>query len=375
MNLAKELEKLNIQHAIKGEVTTELKDILLKLTKERLSDLASSYNVPGRSKMNKSALADALMERIADGNEVSIAFQVARPRDWELAQRLLQVPYLHDDGIVPGQYVSLMNRGMLFSFYSDEKLTYLIPSEIQEAYRQLPFSEFMESRDRCQLVSQYVDACVNLYGVCSIGTVYEIYLGQHTSAETMTPEEFAQSAKLLMSDRQTWVYEDGKFISEGIDGEEELELLLQGIESKPYYIPDKERFLKYADNLYYDWTLQLESLKSYLLKSFPKHASMVEDLVDDIQLVCSMDEPLDEVIYELERRELEFNTEAQFERFIKLVIDVKNNTRLWVNHGYTPNEFSQLFSEQKPTAAPTSKAGRNDPCPCGSGKKYKKCCM
>jgi uncharacterized protein YecA (UPF0149 family) len=22
----------------------------------------------------------------------------------------------------------------------------------------------------------------------------------------------------------------------------------------------------------------------------------------------------------------------------------------------------------------TSRAGRNDPCPCGSGKKYKKCC-
>ena len=21
------------------------------------------------------------------------------------------------------------------------------------------------------------------------------------------------------------------------------------------------------------------------------------------------------------------------------------------------------------------KVGRNDPCPCGSGKKYKKCCM
>ena len=25
-------------------------------------------------------------------------------------------------------------------------------------------------------------------------------------------------------------------------------------------------------------------------------------------------------------------------------------------------------------AAPTKKVGRNDPCPCGSGKKYKKCC-
>lgn len=375
MNLAKELEKLNIQHAIKGEVTTELRDILLKLTKERLSDLASSYSVPGRSKMNKSALADALMERITDGNEVSIAFQVARQRDWELAQRLLQVPYLHDDGIVPGQYVSLMNRGMLFSFYSDEKLTYLIPSEIQQAYRQLPFSEFMESRDRCQLVSQYVDACVNLYGVCSIGTVYEIYLGQHTSAETMTPEEFAGSAKLLMSDRQAWFYEDGNFISEGIDGEEELKRLLHDIEDKPYYIPDKQQFLKYADDLYFDWTLQLESLKTYLLKSFPKNAVLVENLVDEIQLVCQMDESMDEVIYELERRGLEFNTEAQFERFIKLVIDVKNNTRLWANRGYTPNEFSQLFSERKASSSSAVKVGRNDPCPCGSGKKYKKCCM
>ncbi|WP_317451590.1 SEC-C metal-binding domain-containing protein [Methylobacter psychrophilus] len=24
---------------------------------------------------------------------------------------------------------------------------------------------------------------------------------------------------------------------------------------------------------------------------------------------------------------------------------------------------------------PASKVGRNDPCPCGSGKKYKKCCL
>jgi uncharacterized protein YecA (UPF0149 family) len=26
------------------------------------------------------------------------------------------------------------------------------------------------------------------------------------------------------------------------------------------------------------------------------------------------------------------------------------------------------------TTAPGGDVGRNDPCPCGSGKKYKKCC-
>jgi uncharacterized protein len=30
---------------------------------------------------------------------------------------------------------------------------------------------------------------------------------------------------------------------------------------------------------------------------------------------------------------------------------------------------------QPPAAPPTLKPGRNDPCPCGSGKKYKKCCL
>jgi uncharacterized protein YecA (UPF0149 family) len=31
-------------------------------------------------------------------------------------------------------------------------------------------------------------------------------------------------------------------------------------------------------------------------------------------------------------------------------------------------------SEKTPAAAASQKVGRNDPCPCGSGKKYKKCC-
>ncbi|MCX7046744.1 MAG: SEC-C metal-binding domain-containing protein [Candidatus Sumerlaeota bacterium] len=32
-------------------------------------------------------------------------------------------------------------------------------------------------------------------------------------------------------------------------------------------------------------------------------------------------------------------------------------------------------NKPKPVPAATMKAGRNDPCPCGSGKKYKKCCF
>ena len=39
----------------------------------------------------------------------------------------------------------------------------------------------------------------------------------------------------------------------------------------------------------------------------------------------------------------------------------------WVYAGVVPAEVHTVRREEP-------KVGRNDPCPCGSGKKYKKCC-
>jgi len=43
---------------------------------------------------------------------------------------------------------------------------------------------------------------------------------------------------------------------------------------------------------------------------------------------------------------------------------------------FTPERRKELYWEQKKsrTVVKGQKIGRNDPCPCGSGKKYKKCC-
>jgi uncharacterized protein YecA (UPF0149 family) len=37
-----------------------------------------------------------------------------------------------------------------------------------------------------------------------------------------------------------------------------------------------------------------------------------------------------------------------------------------------PDDFDAF---PMPYMRPDPKIGRNDPCPCGSGKKYKKCCL
>jgi preprotein translocase subunit SecA len=45
-----------------------------------------------------------------------------------------------------------------------------------------------------------------------------------------------------------------------------------------------------------------------------------------------------------------------------------------VGHSLT-NKENKSGKEARITGYSQKKVGRNDPCPCGSGKKYKKCCL
>ncbi|MGL6161763.1 SEC-C metal-binding domain-containing protein [Microbulbifer sp.] len=50
----------------------------------------------------------------------------------------------------------------------------------------------------------------------------------------------------------------------------------------------------------------------------------------------------------------------------------------WEDEEWEDDEFSlqhDLFSDSPSAPARSEKVGRNEPCPCGSGKKHKKCCM
>ncbi len=64
------------------------------------------------------------------------------------------------------------------------------------------------------------------------------------------------------------------------------------------------------------------------------------------------------------------------ERLPKLVANVFNALPSWENNGWSPAELQEqltgrtLFYDEN---GDVMKVGRNDPCPCGSGKKYKRC--
>ncbi|MCL2396481.1 MAG: SEC-C metal-binding domain-containing protein [Defluviitaleaceae bacterium] len=68
--------------------------------------------------------------------------------------------------------------------------------------------------------------------------------------------------------------------------------------------------------------------------------------------------------------------EALYKQMVELKADHLANLPQWDNV-YTPEERQRMYKEQKASGTVVregAKVGRNDPCPCDSGKKYKKCC-
>ncbi len=88
---------------------------------------------------------------------------------------------------------------------------------------------------------------------------------------------------------------------------------------------------------------------------------------------------------ELSLEEIEEETEIElnvdFEKLLYNMYDAKADWLYtledWklVLDSETRNEIHKKFNESKIFVNSDKKIGRNDPCPCGSGKKYKNCCM
>ena len=75
--------------------------------------------------------------------------------------------------------------------------------------------------------------------------------------------------------------------------------------------------------------------------------------------------------------------ECQLQTLLTLWQNMCNGLPVWPNNGWSPNEIRDHMQGGRRASGrrvfynpdgSVMKVGRNDPCPCGSGKKYKRCC-
>lgn len=244
----------------------------------------------------------------------------------------------------------------------------------------------MNGVDEMSQLTQYIISLSNLYGMVHKDKVVEIYNSQNEEQTSIIDVE-----KLLANPLQeledAFIYPNQDyFVHEVILEHDEFDLMLRKKGDKPHHVPKKNELLKYIDEGYFEKTKQYNDLLKYVENNFFKgEEEKAEWLCEDIHGICEFGANIQIIFNTFNYRGISFKDMEQANEVLQLVMNLSNNIRIWENNGYTPQEIFEKFEKPKLRPLPDKpfefktfkkeKIGRNDPCPCGSGKKYKKCCL
>ncbi|MCD7848157.1 MAG: SEC-C domain-containing protein [Oscillospiraceae bacterium] len=258
--------------------------------------------------------------------------------------------------------------------------------ELDKRYCAIPLKDTTS-----QTLRKYFASAAQLYGIIKLQKLYEIIFSQ--CPNLVTREEFLKFAEIAKDEIEGYgilgekdIYIDGRdtpFMEYEVidsmiflrdddeDGRPYYETVKQRQEGKPFYIPKKNVFLQYNDFGFYEHTEQSEKLKALLINRFGMALPDAEEAMWDLSGLVNTDmqDFNDITAFMKEAYDVEINKSLKdVQDFLLLFTNFSNNSRMQCNRGHTPMEIRKMFAP-KP-----KKVGRNDPCPCGSGKKYKHCC-
>ena len=195
-------------------------------------------------------------------------------------------------------------------------------------------------------------------------------------------------------------------------------------QDKDYYIPTAAEVEELFDTCALLSTPAYQKMKKYMTKNLHLTETEAEDILLDLWDMLSTEDDFHESLQWF-MEQFEFSNDKQARDILNLFMPLSNNTRMIVNKGHTPSELSgrikfgpgnmpvitagsSLAAGMLAKAAPEirkmgfgldlesnaakipvmdlpngldgpvkmsqKKVYPNDPCPCGSGKKFKKCC-
>jgi uncharacterized protein YecA (UPF0149 family) len=374
--ILKALHEINMENAVHAEPCHSLEGQLRSRTAEQLRKLAKLFHVSGYSRMNKTALSQAMAERMTEPELARLMLSVTERHSWELFKAAAVVDRYRDERLTPDLYYGLQNIGLAQLYAHEGEVSVVVPDELKQAFAELKREGFVKEKDHKVLLLAYAEAAVCLYGVISQDDFVALFNRQNRR-KTDVDEMFQVLIQYVDEDSVFCFWED-YLVNAALEDDDfkTVELYARHGKDKPRYVPPQEELLAYEDPGYYEETPQIEALRDYLNEFVFDDEEEAEDFVDDVYYACAMQIPGQPLTSEfrgvIEKHGL--MNKQQTTDVLQMMMDVNNHARCWVNNGFTPSELAQEYG--LPASRPFhKKTGPNDPCPCGSGKKYKKCCM
>ncbi|MEG0352808.1 MAG: SEC-C metal-binding domain-containing protein [Clostridium sp.] len=355
---------------------------LLKMKEiKELHILAQLYKFRGYSGYKKEELAEKLAEVIQ--KEALQYLATLNEKDLALFEGLAEEVTLVDGRL--GRAALFISLGWA-TRVRDEDVTYLvIAREIKALYdKGKQDASFQELRTHRQNFRTYRNGLTNLYGAVELYWVEHLY-----NRDYGREVNFAVMLKDLNYMNQ--IYGGCKLMGDYLvhaslycEGEEDFLKLKKEVGQKNYYEPSKLLITLMSQEGYYEELEETKKLKEYLKKHVIANENFIEEAI--VTLVLSVRSQhtsgldlMEDVMQQWYRLGIHIQNMDQLQEVTLMMTQIMKHTRSWYNKGYTSEEVQrEMFPEmygKEVTQVNKVKVGRNDACPCGSGKKYKKCCI
>ena len=362
-----------MKNIIKKPIKTELKDNLNYMNLDYLKNIAKVYEVDKAYKMKKQELVDKLFDKMTDENY--LISNLAAYYEHEEYTCSVNGDEVVSESI---KVLGLAKIGLYFLYdLGDGNIESIMPEEIKKVIDNIEENKIELIKSRYSEVFNYLRAFKNFYGIFEIDFFLNIFNEQHENEKELSTKELMYYLDKYNVHNNEIVNYNGMLVCEALCMfEGDIDKVLEEREGKEYCILEKEELLNYSDDYYMKKTLYYYNLEEYLLKHL-KYKKDVEGIIEDINIKCVMDTfDIQNSIMRLHDMGMEIHNKKDIEKLFKLCVEFGNNTPKWINKGWTPADLMKKDSKETSglNLVVSNKVGRNDPCPCGSGKKYKKCC-
>ncbi|HKL99565.1 MAG TPA: SEC-C metal-binding domain-containing protein [Mobilitalea sp.] len=137
-----------------------------------------------------------------------------------------------------------------------------------------------------------------------------------------------------------------------------------------YFNMEKEVYIKLLSDTDKVWKNSVEELAKELGMELNYFVGFLDGINDSLVVENPIEEMDKDTVVSLT-----FDKEKLYYHMVAAKADWLYELEEW-EPLLTAERRKELYKEQKnsSTIVKEKKVGRNDPCPCGSGKKYKKCC-
>ncbi|WP_176555733.1 SEC-C metal-binding domain-containing protein [Virgibacillus ndiopensis] len=151
----------------------------------------------------------------------------------------------------------------------------------------------------------------------------------------------------------------------------------------PYYPFTKEQLLDAGVLDYVERNNSYRQFVTFLTQNYEISKKEADGFAEECVYATRIGDGPQDVLQFLQQS-FEIDSLEKVQAFTEPLVNLMNNTREWFLKGYTSTELLEIDKKHmQPLPNNTNnvidfktkkKVGRNDPCLCGSGKTYKKCC-